>query len=159
MSDNFEVTLAKAFPAEMIDRALIDEPTANWTVYDDRESLADFENKTWQELPAELLERHSTLPVYAGDALFHATLPGYLRLLLHERKVFNDLPFQIASQLTRKDDPNHHPKFDRRVARFTLDQRAAVRDVLAHLATVSPLEDTMSRALATWNNLERKERR
>ena len=154
MPDNLETTLARAFPAEMIDRAVIDEPTANWTVYDDREHLATFEDKTWQELPAELLERHSTLPVYAGDALFHATLPGYLCLLLHERKVFNDLPFQIASQLTRKDDREHHSKFDRRVAWFTQAQRTAVRDVLAHLATVSPLEDTMSRALATWNNLQ-----
>jgi hypothetical protein len=154
MPDNLEAALVKAFPAEIIDRAVIDEPTANWAVYDDQENLAAFENKTWQELPAELLERHSTLPVYAGDALFHATLPGYLCLLLHERKVFNDLPFQIASQLTRKDDPKHNPKFDRRVARFTQAQRVAVRDVLTHLATVSPLEDTMSRALATWNNLQ-----
>ena len=153
MSDNLEATLARAFPAEMIYRAVIDEPTANWTVYDDRENLAAFENKTWQDLPADLLERHPTLPVYAGDALFHATLPGYLCILLHEREVFNDLPFQIASQLTRKDYPEFHPKFDRRMARFTQAQRAAVRDVLAHLATVSPIEGAMSRALATWNNL------
>lgn len=155
MVENLEAALATAFPGVTIDRAMIDEPTANWSVYDDRADLAAFENKSWRNLPAELLVRHPTLPVYAGDMLFRATLPGYLCYLLHERKRFNDLPFQLAGQLTRKDDPASHPKFDRRVAIFTRAQRAAVRDVLAHLATVSPMEDTMSRALATWNNLAR----
>jgi hypothetical protein len=36
---------------------------------------------------------------------------------------------------------------------LTPEQRAVIRDVLTLLATVSPLEDAMSLALATWNNL------
>jgi hypothetical protein len=151
--EDLEAALASAFPPVAIDRAMIDEPTANWSVYDDHAGLAAFEGKTWRDLPAELLVRHASLPVYAGDALWRATLPGYLWYLLHERRQFNDLPFQLARQLTRRDDPDYHPKFDRRIAAFSPAQRAAIRDVLGLLATVSPMEDTMSPALATWNHL------
>jgi hypothetical protein len=97
--------------------------------------------------------KHSTLPAFAGDRLWRATLPSYLWYLLHERTLFNDLPFQVASQLTRKDDPESHPRFDRRAVPLTPEQRALVRDVLTLLATLSPLEEEMSLALATWNNL------
>ena len=151
--EKLEAALAAAFPAVPIDRAMIDEPTANWGVYDDPAGLAALEGKTWRELPAELLVRHPTLPIFAGDALFRATLPGYLRYLLHERRQFNDLPFQLGSQLTRGGDPALHAKFDRRIAPLDPAQRAAVRDVVAHLATVPPMQETMSRALATWDHL------
>ncbi len=151
--EDLDALLISAFPAATIDRAMIDEPTANWSVYDDHADLVAFEGRTWLDLPADVLVRHSTLPVHAGDALFRATLPGFLRHLLHERQRFNDLPFQLAGQLTRKDVPASHPKFDRRIAPFTSPQRTAVRDVLVHLATISPMEDSMSRAVATWNRL------
>jgi hypothetical protein len=153
MIEKLEDALVTSFPPVKIDRAMIDEPTALWHVYDDYSDLAAFEGKTWRELPAELIVRHSTLPIYAGDSLWCAILPGYLWYLLHERKRFNDLPFQLAGQFTRKDDPESHPRFDRRIAAFSPAQRAAIRDVLTLLATVSPMEETMSLALATWNNL------
>jgi hypothetical protein len=151
--EKLENALVAAFPPVTIDRAMIDEPTAHWEVYDDPADLVAFEGKTWRELPPKLLYKHSTLPAFAGDKLWHATLPGYLRYLLHERTLFNDLPFQVASQLTRKDDPESHPRFDRRAALLTPEQRAVVRDVLTLLATVSPLEEAMSLALGSWNNL------
>jgi hypothetical protein len=152
--EDLEKALVSAFPPVVIGRAMIDESTANWDVYDDYAELTAFEGKTWRDLAPELLYRHSTLPVFAGDSLWHATLPGYLWYLLHERTLFNELPFQLASQLTRKDDPDSHPRFDRRLAAFSPAQRTTVRDVLALLATVSPLEETMSRALATWSSLQ-----
>jgi hypothetical protein len=152
--EKLEAALVAAFPPVTIDRAMIDEPTALWHVYDDYPDLAAFEGKTWRQLPAELLYKHPMLLVFAGDALWRETLPGYLSYLLHERTQFNALPFQVASQLTRKDDPDSHPRFDRRIAPLSSVQRMAIRDVLALLATVSPLEETMSRALATWNNLQ-----
>jgi hypothetical protein len=148
-----EGALASAFPPLMIDRAMIDEPTALWHVYDDYADLVAFESKTWRELEPELLYRHPMLLVFAGDALWRTTLPGYLWYLLHERTLFNALPFQVASQLTRKDDPDSHPRFDRRIAPLSPEQRVTIRDVLAFLATVSPLEEAMSRAITTWNNL------
>jgi hypothetical protein len=153
MIDKLEEALVAAFPPVAIDRAMIDEPTALLDVYDDYADLTSFEGKTWRDLSTEQLWRHSTLPIYAGDALWRAILPGYLRYVLHERHRFNDLPFQLAGQLTRKEDPEYHPKFDRRVAGLSSEQRAAIRDVLTLLATVSPMEEPMSRALATWNNL------
>lgn len=153
MIENLEDALSSAFPPVTIDRAMIDEPTAIWDVYEDYADLAAFEGKTWRELAPELLYKHSALLLWAGDALWRAILPGYLWYLLHERTLFNDLPFQVASQLTRKDDPEYHPKFDRRIAGLSREQRAAIRDVLTLLATVSPLEEAMSRALASWNNL------
>jgi hypothetical protein len=148
-----EDALESAFPPVTIDRAMIDEPTALWHVYDDYTDLAAFEGKTWRELEPELLYRHPMLLVFAGDDLWRTTLPGYLWYLLHERTLFNALPFQVASQLTRKDDPDSHPRFDRRIAPLSPEQRATIRDVLAFLATVSPLEEAMSRAITTWNNL------
>jgi len=154
MIEKLEAALTAAFPAVPIDRATIDEATAHWEVYDDPDDLVALEGKTWRELPAALLYKHSTLPVFAGDKLWHATLPAYLRYLLHERTLFNDLPFQVAGQLTRKEDPESHPRFDRRAALLSSDQRAVIRDVLARLSAVSPLEEAMSLALATWNNLE-----
>jgi hypothetical protein len=153
MIEKLEHALAAAFPPVTIERAMIDEPTSLWEVYEGYADLAGFEGKTWRELPVEHLVRHPGLLVYAGDTLFHAMLPAYLCYLLHERRRFNALPFQVAGQLTRKDDPDSHPRFDRRIARFTSAQRIAVRDVLALLATVYPIEDPMSAALATWNHL------
>ena len=153
MIEKLEDALSSAFPPITIDRAMIDEPTAIWDVYEDYADLAAFEGKTWRELAPELLYKHSALLLWAGDAFWRAILPSYLWYLLHERTLFNDLPFQVASQLTRKDDPEYHPKFDRRISGLSREQRAAIRDVLTLLATVSPLEEAMSRALASWNNL------
>ncbi len=153
MIEKLEDALVSAFPPDKIDRAMIDEPTALWHVYDDYADLTAFEGKTWRELPADLVVRHATLPIYAGDSLWRATLPGYLWYLLHAPVQFNEVPSQLARQLTRREDPEYHPKFDRRIGPFSPAQRTAIRDVLAFLATVPLMEDTMSRALATWNNL------
>jgi hypothetical protein len=153
MIEKLEQALASAFPPITIDRAMIDERTAIWDVYEDYADLVAFEGKSWRELAPELLYKHSALLLWAGDAFWRAILPGYLWYLLHERTLFNDLPFQVASQLTRKDDPEYHPKFDRRIAGLSGEQRVAIRDVLTLLATVSPLEESMSRALASWNSL------
>jgi hypothetical protein len=100
-----------------------------------------------------LIVRHATLPIYAGDSLWRATLPGYLWYLLHARGQFNEVPSQLARQLTRREDPEYHPKFDQRVGPLSPAQRAVIRDVLALLATVPLMEEAMSSALATWNNL------
>ena len=154
--EDLESALTSAFPDVMIDRAMIDEPFALWDVYDQHPDLAALEGTTWRDLPSGFLFQHPSLLVYAGDALFHVTLPAYLRYLLHERERFNALPFQVAGQLTRSDDPESHPKFDRRIAPFTSAQRIAVRDVVAHLATVRPMEEPMSKALDTWTYLELK---
>lgn len=153
MIEKLEHALVSAFPPVVIDRAMIDEPTALWHVYDDYAELAAFEGKTWRELAPEQVVQHATLPIYAGDSLWRATLPGYLWYLLHARGVWNEVASQLARQLTRREDPEYHPKFDRRIAPFTPAQRAAIRDVLTLLATVPLMEDSMSRALATWNNL------
>jgi hypothetical protein len=91
-----------------------------------------------------------TLSIYAGDALFCTTLPALLRYLLHERESFNDLPFQLAGQLTRRTDVDNK-KLDRRLSRLTTAQRAVVGEMLAYLATVAPMDEIMGRALATWN--------
>lgn len=151
--ENLEEALAAAFPAVPIERSTIEEPTAVWDVYDDHAEVLGLEHKTWRELPPELLYRHPSLLVYAGDALFHALLPAYLHYLLHERAKFNALPFQVAGQLTRSASSESHRKFDRRMALFSAPQRAAVRDVLELLATVRPMEEPMAEALATWNQL------
>ncbi|MEO7729686.1 MAG: hypothetical protein ABIY55_01850 [Kofleriaceae bacterium] len=153
MIEKLEDALVVAFPPVTIDRAMIDEPTANWDVYEDYADLARFEGKTWRELAPELLYKHSALMLWAGDAFWRAILPGYLSYLLHERTLFNDLPWQVAGQLTRKDDPEYHPKFDRRIAGLSREQGLTIREVLTLLSTLRPVEETMSRALATWNNL------
>jgi hypothetical protein len=145
--------LVSAFPPVVIDRAMIDDPTANWDVYEDYADLAAFEGKTWRELAPELLYKHSALLLWVGDVLWRAILPGYLWYLLHERTLFNDLPWQVAGELTRSDDPAARLKFDRRTAPLSGEQRAVIRDVVAHLSTVRPMEQPMTRALATWNNV------
>jgi len=148
--EKLESALAAAFPLVTIERAMIEEPTANWSVYDDKDDLVAFEGKTWRELPDAVLKRHPTLPIYAGDALFCTTLPAFLRYLLHERESFNDLPFQLAGQLTRRTDVDNK-KLDRRLSCLTTAQRAAVGELLSYLATVAPMDEIMGRALATWN--------
>jgi hypothetical protein len=153
MIEKLEDALTSAFPPITIDRTMIDEPTARWDLYDDYAELGAFEDKTWRELPAELIVRHATLPIYAGDSLWRATLPGYLRYLLHEHHRLDEVPFQLARQLTRREDPEYHSRFDRRIEALSPKQRIAIRDVLALLATVSPLEEAISAPLATWNNL------
>ncbi|MEO8843611.1 MAG: hypothetical protein ABI591_16505 [Kofleriaceae bacterium] len=152
MIEKLEDALSSAFPPVTIDRAMIDEPTANWGMYDDddRADLVAFEGKTWRDLPASVLKRHPTLPIYAGDALFCATLPAFLRYLLNERESFNDLPFQLAGQLTRRTDVDN-VKLDRRLLRLATAQRVVVGEMLAYLATVAPMDEIMGRALVTWN--------
>jgi hypothetical protein len=152
--EDLESALTSAFPDVVIDRAMIEEPSALWDVYDQYPDLAALDGITWRDLPSGFLFQHPSLLVYAGDALFRATLPAYLRYLLRERERFNALPFQVAGQLTRTDDPESHPKFDRRVAPFTSAQRITVRNVVAHLATVRPMEEPMSEALETWTHLQ-----
>ncbi len=152
-TEDLEAALASSFPPTTIDRAMIDEPSALWSVYDAHGDLTALDGNRWSDLPTEFLVRHPSLLNYAGDALFRAILPAYLRYLLHERTRFNALPWQVAGQLTRNDDPDTHPKFDRRIAPFTSYQRITVRDVLALLATVSPMQEPMSSALITWNCL------
>lgn len=141
--------LVAAFAPVTIDRAMIDEPTANWDVYEKRGELAALEGKSWREIGTDWLFRHSALLLWAGDALWRATLPAYLRYLLHERERFNDLPFQVAGELTRSAD-GPTGKFDRRTAALSTEQRGAIRDVVAHLATITPMQEPMARALATW---------
>jgi hypothetical protein len=149
MIDKLEEALVAAFPLVTIDRAMIDEPTANFDVYEDYADLAAFEGKTWRGLSAAVIKRHPTLPIYAGDALFCTTLPAFLRYLLHERESFNDLPWQLAGQLTRRTDVDNN-KLDRRLSLLTTAQRAVVGELLAYLASVAPMDEIMSRALATW---------
>lgn len=151
--DKLVEALIHAFPADVIDAATFDEPTANWLVYDDVADLRGFQGRTWRDLPAETLVRHATLPIYAGDHLFHAIVPAFLRHVLLEVRRLDELPFQLAGQLTRRDEPEHWPKFDRRAALFTATQRAAVRAVLAHLAQRPTLDEPMARAMATWSQL------
>lgn len=157
MSQNLEDALVTAFPAIAIDRMTIDEPTANWSVYDDISSiseLAELEGKTWQEVPADFLERHTGLPVFAGDSLFCTMLPAYLRYLMQARERFNDLPFQVAGQLTRRTDVDND-KLDRRRSKLSTAQRAVVGKVLDHLATVPPMDEVMARAASSWNTEEK----
>jgi hypothetical protein len=153
MIEQLEAALLAAFPPVAIDRAMIDEATANWDVYEDYAALGAFEGKTWRELAPELLYRHSALLLWVGDALWRVVLPGYLWYLLHERTLFNDLPWQVAGELTRGDDPAARLKFDRRVAALSERQRTVVRDVVAHLTTVRPMEQPMYRAHTTWKSI------
>jgi hypothetical protein len=148
---DLDEALIAAFPVVKIDRTTIDEPSALWDAYLQYDELALFEGKTWRELPSSLLFRHSTLLSCAGDTLFHIVLPAYLRYLLHERHRYNDLPWQVAGQLMKRADPTSHPRFERRVAQFTREQRTTIRHVLALLATVTPIEEVMSRVLSAWN--------
>lgn len=69
-----DAKLAAAFPEVSIDRAMIDEQTAKWDIYDNTEGLTDFVGTRWTELDPELLIRHMSLPLYAGDSLWRATL-------------------------------------------------------------------------------------
>jgi hypothetical protein len=152
---SLDEALIAAFPIVTIDRTMIDEPSALWDAYVQCDELALFEGRTWRDLPSNLLFRHSSLLSCAGDTLFRVVLPSYLRYLLHERHRFNDLAWQVAGQLTKRDDAASHPRFERRVAHFTDAQRTAIRDVLAHLATIAPIEEVMSRALPTWDHLQK----
>ena len=147
-----DAVLAAAFPAVPIDRATIDEPTGRWDYYDDASELRTLEGLTWHQLEPTFLVRHATLINYAGDGLFRAVLPAYLRYLLNERPS-NEVPFHVGGQLTRKDDPDGRRIFDRRTDPLSTAQRTAIREVLAYLATVVPMDEVMTRAHTTWSQL------
>lgn len=156
MIENLEAALIAAFPPVAIDRAMIDEPSARWDPYPRYDDLVEFEGKTWRELTRDIVFAHEALPVYAGDQLWRTVLPAYLWYLLHERREFNMLPFQLASQLSRKEDPDSRAHLDRRIEALSREQRVAIRNTLAFLATITPMEECMSRAMATWNDLTRE---
>lgn len=150
--DELNTALAAAFPDLPIDRATIDEPTGRWDYYDDVSELRSLEGLTWRQLEPGFLSRHATLVNYAGDELFRAVLPAYLRYLLNSQPS-NEVPFHVGGQLTRRDDADGRRIFDRRIDPLTAAQRIAVREVLAHLATVVPMDEVMTRAHATWCRL------
>ena len=50
MIEKLEDALTSAFPLLTIERAMIDESTARWDLYDDHADLAAFEGKTWRDL-------------------------------------------------------------------------------------------------------------
>ena len=150
--DELDAALAAAFLAVPIDRATIDEPTGRWDYYDDASELMSLEGLTWRQLEPTFLVRHATLVNYAGDGLFRAVLPAYLRYLLNDRPS-NEVPFHVGGQLIRKDDLDGRRIFDRRTDPLTGAQRTAIREVLAYLATVVPMDEVMTRAHATWSQL------
>jgi hypothetical protein len=151
VKDDLEAKLVAAFPAQTIDRSMIDEPTAVWDEYDEAGELHAFEGKTWRELPADLIERHIALLVHAGDTLFLALLPAYLRHLLDEPTVHNALPYHVAGELERPEVPTPSLRYERRAARLTSAQRTATADVLGYLATKFRIGARMARVLASWN--------
>ena len=150
--DELNQLLSAAFPPMPIDRATLDEATGRWDYYDNASELSSLEGLTWPEVEPAFLARHANLMNYAGDALFRATLPAYLRYLVVERPS-NEVPFHVGGQLIRKDDLDGQRIFDRRTTSMTKEQRVAVREVLAFLATVVPMDEVMTRAHATWSEL------
>jgi len=150
--DDLRAALIAAFPAEPITRDTIDEPLANWDVYEEAGELSMLEGKTWLELDAAVVEHHDVLMPYAGNALFRATLPAYL-LYLVEHPAYNEVPFHVGGQLSRADDPTDLKTIDRRVAPLTAGQRAAVRRVIGYLTTREPMKEVMARALETWDRV------
>lgn len=141
--------LIAAFPAEPLARDLLDEPTN----YEERAELAPLAGRTWRDIEPGFLVRHASLLVYASAAQYRALLPAYLLYLL-DHDAFNEVPFQVARQLTRKDDPVDQQIFDRRIAGLGTDQRGVVRRVIAHLATKEPMQEAMSRAVPSWQRLD-----
>lgn len=141
--------LIAAFPPVPITRAMIDTPDARWSGYEERDDLARLEGKAWTELEPELLERHGTLLVHTGGALYRAILPAYL-LLLAEHELHTALPFHVAGQVTRGDHRIEQEIFDERVGPMTAEQRAVVRRAIALLAKHALMKDVMKVAFRSW---------
>jgi uncharacterized protein DUF6714 len=142
-------SLLAAFPAAPLSKELLAEPTN----YEEHHELATLAGTTWRDITTAFLVRHASLLVYASPSQYRALLPAYL-LYLVEHDAFNEVPFQVARQLTRKDDPTDQQIFDRRIAGLDAAQRAVVRRVIEHLATKEPMQEPMSRALASWQQLD-----
>jgi hypothetical protein len=143
--------LEAAFPATTIDRAMIEAPTSLWDDYDDHAELTELEGKTWRDVDREWLWKHPDLLIGSGDELWRALVPAYLVLLLGEPDHVSSLPWHVAGTLERK--PDRATKFDRRIAPLSATQRAAIRQALERLATMSPFEAPMVRALETWKSI------
>jgi hypothetical protein len=141
--------LIAAFPPAPLTPELIHAPDARWVGYEEREALTEFEGRTWTELPQEVLERHGALLIHAGGEFFARVLPAYL-VLLAEHEIHTALPFHVASQVSRNEHEIRQQIFDERVGPMTAEQRAAVRNAIAFLATRAPMEESMSVALRNW---------
>jgi hypothetical protein len=151
--ETLEQALVTAFPAAVIDRPMIDEPTALWLGYPKYPQLAELEGKTWLDITDDWLWRNPMLLGFVGDSLWRAVLPAYLRYLLREHDEWNSLPAHVAGWLTRKGDLVS--RFDRRIALLSTAERAAIHAVIARLSTRLRMAEVMSRALATWDELHR----
>jgi hypothetical protein len=143
-------SLFKAFPRTPITRAAIDDPEAIWDVYDERADLASVVGKTWDEIEPASIVRHDVLLIYAADELYRLMLPAYLHYLLRN-EAYNEVPFHVAGQLTRKNDPAGHARFEARVGSLTNEQRSVVREMIVHLSQVEPMQAVMRVALSAWD--------
>jgi hypothetical protein len=152
-ADDLAAALGGAFPLLPIDLAMLEDPSSNWDAYDERSELAALVGSTWADLPPQAISRHAPAIIYAGDRLFHELVPAFLAYSLGTTKQLDDVRFQLASQLTRREDVAYHGKFDRRLAYFTIDQRTVVRDTVAHLATRPALAEVMTPAADTCERL------
>lgn len=128
-----DLVVESAFSAVVIEREMLDEPSAMWSAYAEESELEQLEGFTWREIPSALLYRHRHLLGCAGDNLFRATLPAYLRHALHEQGPFRNLSWNLGWNLANPATSQN--RLDGRLAILTRAQRHATRDVLAHLAT------------------------
>jgi hypothetical protein len=140
-------SLTDAFPAVTIDHSMLDEPSMV-EGYSKADELDAFVGKTWRDSSSQLLLRHASLPIYAGDTLFRVLLPAYLRYLLHEQQQFGVMPEHVGGELGGHRNSRH--KFERRVALLTTTQRTTIRAVLEELAKNPHFTDAMTPALAAW---------
>lgn len=145
--------LIAAFPPRPITREMIEEPTSRWWNSEDGDAMKPrLEGRRWTELDKAFIESFPAVMRYAGTETYAAVLPAYLAYLL-DFEGYNEVPFVVAGQLSRKDDAVDQRIFDARIAPLSAEQRALVTQVIQLLTTRPPMEEVMKVALKTWQSL------
>jgi len=136
---------------------MLEEASGRWWNYKAADALrSHVEGRVWTDLDAPFVEAHASALISAGTATYVALLPAYLVYLL-EHDAYNEVPFFVAGELTRTDDPVDERIFAARLAALGAEQRSIVRKVIELLTMRAPMERAMRAALATWRNLPNSE--
>ncbi|VAW74167.1 hypothetical protein MNBD_GAMMA12-2891 [hydrothermal vent metagenome] len=141
--------IAEVFPLQLLSQEIINNTSASWEGYDySKEFEAGVFGKSWDMLDKVFIETHASAIIYLEHQAFFAIFPAYLSYLVRN-DAYNEVPFMVASKLTKTNDELELRVFDAMVNSLSNAQKIVIRHVLIFLSK-NHVEEVMQLALTSY---------
>ncbi len=141
--------IAEAFPLQIISQEIFENTKVSWEEYD---CVQVFESavlgKSWDMLDSAFIEAHASAIIYLEQQAFVSIFPAYLSYLVRN-EVYSEVPFMVASKLTRTHDELERRMFKRMVNTLSHAQKRVIKQALVFLSK-NEIEEVMQLALANY---------